>query len=242
MRNLFILLMIVFYINPTSQVSAQSDDDFFMRDDTLTDLEGITKYDAFCPILEGDSVRYCGKNPCTGWIKDYYPGTDKLIHQGGYQYGQVAAAFTNYFFSGKIERSFVKKANGEFYTFNVFDSLSNPITQVEYFRKAVIKRKDYYRGGVLELDEVFDKKRSFVETQKYYYPNGKLYSELILVDKKKNIYSYRDFYNTGDLKSEGQKIRNPQINDYFFHGKWVFYDEQRKIIRQENYIKGVLID
>lgn len=241
MRNWFILLLILFCVSPII-ISAQSEDDFFMRDDTLADFEGITKYDAFCPILEGDSVRYCGKNPCTGWIKDYYPGTDKLIHQGSYQYGQVAAAFTNYFFSGKIERNFVKSANGEFYTFKVFDSLANPITHVEYFRKEVIKRKDYYRGGVLELDEVFDKKKHFVETQKYYYPNGTLYSELILVDKKKNIYTYRVFYNSGDLKSEGQKIRNPQINDYFYHGKWVFYDVHKKIIKEENYIKGSLMD
>lgn len=225
-----------------SNAIAQSDEDFFMRDDTVADFVGITKYDVFCPILEGDSVRFCAKTPCTGWIKDYYPGTEKLIHEGSYEYGHISNAFTNYFINGKIERTFVKKANGDYYTLQVFDSLSNPISAIEYYRTAVIKRKDYYRGGVLELDEVFDKKGNYIVCQKYFYPNGKMFSELLLTDNKRNVYSYKEYSITGNLKLLGQKVRNPEINDYFNHQKWIYYDETGKIIREENYIKGVLSD
>ncbi len=242
MMNFRCLIICVFFFVNMGAVLSQTDDDFFMRDDTLSDVEGITKYDAFCPILEGDSVKFCGKNPCTGWIKEYYPNTEKLIHEGSYQYGQIANFFTNYFISGKTERSFVKSANGDFYTFKVFDSIGNPITHIEYFRKIVLKRKDYYPGGILELDEVFDKKGRFVESQKYYYPNGAMYSELILTDSKKNIYLYKEYHKSGGVKVEGQKIRNPELNDYFNHGKWIFYDSNNKIVKEENYSKGSLVD
>jgi len=226
----------------TLQLTAQSDDDFFMRDDTIADFVGITKYDAFCPILEGDSIRLCGKGPCTGWIKDYYPGTEKLIHEGSYEYGHIANTFTNYFLSGKIERTFVKKANGDFYCLQVFDSLENPISQIDYYRNVVIKRKDFYRGGTIELEEVLDKKGRFLESQKYYYPSGGLYSELVLVDSKKNSYSYKEFFKSGKLKLQGQKVRNPEINDYFNHSKWTYFDENGNKNREENYIKGILSD
>jgi len=235
----FIFLLL---IQPSIKIYSQSDDDYFSSEDTLDDFIGITKYDAFCPILDGDSVKYCGKNPCTGWIKEYYPGTDKLIHEGSYQYGQIATVFTNFFPSGKIERSFVKKANGEYYTFNVFDSIGNPITSVEYHRKIIIKRKDYYRAGVLELDEQLEKNGTYVEYQKYYFSNGKLDTELFISDSKHNTYTYREYFKTGELKIEGKKIRNPQINDYFNHGKWTYYDVFGKIIMEENYIKGTLTD
>ncbi|MEI6346866.1 MAG: hypothetical protein WCP69_02860 [Bacteroidota bacterium] len=223
-------------------IIAQSDDDYFMQDDTLADIVGITKYDAFCPILEGDSVRYCGKAPCTGWVKDYYPGTEKLIHQGSYDYGRISTTFTNYFFSGVIERTFFKKPNGDYYSFEVFDSLSKPVTKIEYYRTTVIKRQDFYPGGIMELDDVYEKKGRYIESQKYYYRNGKPYSELMLVDDKKNLYNYREFSKTGKLKFAGQKIRNPEINDYFSHGKWAYYDENGKIIKIENYVKGVLTE
>lgn len=233
------LFLIALYV---PKLLGQSDDDFFMREDTVEDFVGITKYDAFCPILEGDSVRYCGKNPCTGWVKEYYPGTEKLIHEGSYEYGQIATVFTNYFISGKVERSFVKKASGDIYSLQVYDSLGIPITEVEYNRKAVIKRKDYYRGGVLELDEVFDKKGKYFQSQRYYYPNGKPYSELFISDAKRNMYIYKEYFPTGVIKIEGLKIRNPEINDYFNHGKWIYYDSTGKITQEENYNKGTLMD
>jgi antitoxin component YwqK of YwqJK toxin-antitoxin module len=224
------------------QGMAQTDDEFFMRDDTVVDFIGITKYDAFCPVLEGDSVRFCGKAPCTGWVKEYYPGTQQLIHEGSYDYGRITNTFTNYFLSGKVERTFVKKPNGEYYSLDVFDSLNNPTTKIEYYRTIVIKRKDYYRGGILELDEEYDKKGKYFVLQKYFYPDGKLFSELLLVDQRKNSYSYKEYSKNGKLKLEGQKIRNPEINDYFNQGKWVYYDESGKIIKEEIYKKGTLVD
>ena len=232
-----LLLVLLF-----QQSNAQTDDDFFMVDDTVPDFIGITKYDAFCPILGGDSVRFCGKAPCTGWVKEYYPGTQQLIHEGSYDYGRISYTYTNYFPSNKVERTFVKKANGDYYNLDVYDSLNNSVTKIEFYRTVVIKRKDFYRGGNLELDEEFDKKGKYFIYQKYFYPNGKLFSELILIEPKKNIYSYKEYSKNGKLKLEGQKIRNPEINDYFNQGKWVYYDDSGKIILEENYRKGTLVD
>jgi antitoxin component YwqK of YwqJK toxin-antitoxin module len=241
-KQLFGFLLIIISFIGIENGNAQSDDDFFIRDDTVADFVGINQYDVFCPILEGDSIRYCNKTPCTGWIRDYYPGTEKLIHEGGYEFGHIANSFTNYFYSGKIERSFVKRANGDYYSLQVFDSLSNPISEIEYYRTTIIKRKDYYRGGILELEEIYDKKGRYFVSQKYFYPNGVMFSELMLIDKKKNVYSYKEFSKTGNIKLQGQKVRNPEVNDYFNHQKWTYYDETGKIIRVENYIKGMLSD
>jgi antitoxin component YwqK of YwqJK toxin-antitoxin module len=239
LKSLLILILITYPLL-NSQLKAQNDDDFFMRDDTTADFVGITKYDAFCPVLEGDSVRFCGKGPCTGWIKEFYIGTEKLIHEGSYEFGRITNSFTNYFISGKIERSFVKKPNGDFYSLHIFDSLGIPISQTEYYRTTVIKRKDYYRNGNMELDEVYEKKGKYIETQKYYYPNGKLYSELLLTDSRKNSYSYSEYYPSGKIKIQGFKIRNPEINDYFNHSKWIYFEENGTKIKEDIYIKGSL--
>lgn len=240
-KRLSFSLALTFVIFSTT-LSAQTDDDFFLRDDTIPDFVGITKYDAFCPILEGDSVRFCGKGPCTGWVKDYYPGTEKLIHEGGYEYGRIASSFTNYFLSGKIERSFVKKANGNYYSLQVFDSLGYSITNLEYNKTIIIKRQDYGRDGKIELDEIYDKKGKYFLSQKYYYPGGIPFSELILADSRRNIYTYKEYFMNGKLKLEGQKVRNPEVNDYFNHGKWLIYDDSGKLIREDTYLKGLLSD
>lgn len=240
--QLFILALVAILSTAIPQGFSQSDDDFFIRDDTVPDFVGIPQYDVYCPVLEGDSVRFCNKVPCTGWIRDYYPGTDKLIHEGGYEFGRITNSFTNYFYSGKIERSFVKRANGEYYSLLVFDSLSNPISEIEYYRTTVIKRKDYYRGGIPEIEEIYDKRGKYFVSQKYYYSNGVMFSELVLVDKKRNVYSYKEFSKSGKLKMQGQKVRNPEVNDYFNHQKWIYYDESGKIIKEENYNKGSLLD
>jgi len=67
----------------------EADNDTLYKGDPSIEI-----YDKFNKIIGGDSVRFCEKHKCSGWIKDYYTN-GKLKHKGFYENGKLTTVYSN---------------------------------------------------------------------------------------------------------------------------------------------------
>lgn len=200
--------------------------------------ENLELYNKLCPILGGDSVRYCNGLKCTGPVKDYYPD-GKLKHKGYYDQGKIVSVFTNYYHDGNIERSFVAKSEIRgiiqiFYPDSILKSKG------EYFKGEVLKWEDFYENGKTEFLEEYDKSIDYHLYTRFYYEDGSPQILFELIDKKNRSYTYKEFFSNGQIEEQGNKIQNKSTKDYLQDGIWKYYNESGKLLLEEEYIKGML--
>jgi antitoxin component YwqK of YwqJK toxin-antitoxin module len=200
--------------------------------------ENLNLYNKLCPILGGDSTRYCNGLPCSGSVKDFYPD-GKLKHKGYYDLGKIVTVFINYYNNGIIERYFQAKSEirgsiEEFYP------NGNKKSAGEYINGEMLKWEDYFENGQVEFAEEYNQSIEYHLYTHIFYDNGSPKILFELIDKKKRLYSYKEFYDNGKVQEEGNKIQSKTNKDYQQDGIWRTYDESGKLILEEEYIKGML--
>ena len=203
----------------------------------IDDKYGITIYEALNYRLGGDSIRHDRKGYASrGWLEDYYPN-GKLLHRGYYSEGQLKI-YKNYYPDGRLERSYRTLDN---YRSSVEKYYSNGIlkSRVLYKEGYVLKWEDYYTSGKLEYLEEFHKSLDYYLVKKSFYENGQLES-LLELNPKKMTYISQEYFENGILKEEGKIIFNTTMYDYEKLGKWVIFDQNGKLLKEEFYEKGVL--
>jgi antitoxin component YwqK of YwqJK toxin-antitoxin module len=205
------------------------------RDDDLV----ISEYDVFCPVMGGDSIRIYRGIKATGIVKDMHPD-GSLKHKGYYDQGRITSSFTNYYPGGRMERSF-KAVNDVKGNLLVYYENGNLKSQVEYVKGGTRRWTDYYSSGNKEFEEEFNKGLDYYLYMRFYYESGQPKILFELTDLKQKTYSYREYYENGRVKEEGQKFFNPSLNDYPMAGTWKYYDEQGKLIMEEDYERGQLV-
>ena len=200
--------------------------------------ESIAVYDKLCPVLGGDSVRLCNGVKCVGLVKDYYPD-GQMKHKGYYDQGKIVSVFTNYYDNGQIERDFKIKSDirGSIILYYRNGSVKS---KGEYLKGEVLKWEDYYENGQVEYAEEFDKGMEYQLYSRFYYENGKPQIIFELTDDKSRIYEYTEYYENGQVKESGRKIQNKSTGDYQQDGIWKYYNQEGKLILEEEYIKGML--
>ncbi|HNW70610.1 MAG TPA: hypothetical protein PKI01_09425 [Bacteroidales bacterium] len=212
----------------------------YSQDSITTDqsAENFEIYNKLCPILGGDSVRFCNGIKCVGQVKDFYPD-GKLKHKGYYDGGQLISMFDNYFENGNVERHFQAKSDTrgvieEYYPNGKIKSKG------EYINGEMLKWEDYYEDGHYEFAEEYDKGIEYHLYTRIYYEDGSPKILFELIDKKQRIYTYKEYYSNGNIKEDGTKIQNITNGDYKQDGIWKYYDESGKLILEEEYIRGML--
>lgn len=192
---------------------------------------GVVFYEKFNPLV-GDSVRYCGKNPCYGIVEDYYTN-DSLLHRGTYSEGKLQS-YKNYYPSGKIERE-IRMVNIYSAKLKLYYDNGNIKSVVEYLNSNPIKWTDYFENGNIDYEEEYDRKYKHIIKKISYYEDGKIEEELRLVKKGKQLYSYKNHYPNGKLKLEGIKSYRTELADYRKIGVWKHYSEDGTLIKEEKF-------
>lgn len=239
-----VLILVAFIVGFSTNTFAQIDDESFWYRDRSdeTEYEGIVEYDKYNPIVGGDSVRYCGKVPCNGWIKDYYEDGETLKHQGSYENGKLRSVYKNYYQNGQLERFFKISASGASSSVETYFENGNKHYKVVYRRMDIIEYEEYQENGKPEVLEKMDKKGVYHLYQKYFFPNGNIYSEMVLEDKEKKVYSYSTYFENGKKRSEGKRVHQKATGDYIKHHRWVYYNEAGEVVKRENYSFGVIVE
>ena len=237
MNQLLFLLLILYSFVP---LYAQEGDTGNI--DSLNDNDNdnfIDSYDCFNSVLNGDSVRYLNGIACQGWIKDHYPN-GQLKHNGLYEKGKLIS-YKNYYENGQIERSFIKK-DPKKSRLTIWYQDGHIRTEALFYFESPLKWTDYLENGSIESEEEYNNSLDFYLKSNYYFDNGKPYLIMELINKKRRIYSCKEYFPSGIVKEEGQKIQNRATGDYPRIGMWIIYNEKGKIIRKEQYEKGLLIN
>ncbi len=231
--TLFFAFMSCFCLfkNLNAQNNAQSEAD-------SVDIS-ISKYDRYCPIMGGDTVRTYNGLRLTGYFKDAYP-SGRVLHKGYYDDGKLVTMFTNYYETGQVERVFKAKSETRG-TVEIFYPSGTYKSKGEYVKGEPIKWEDYYPDGKLEFTEEFSRNLEYHLYSKMYYENGKPQIIFEIFDEKNRKYNYAEYYENGQVKQKGQKIQNKSTGDYKEDGKWSYYDENGKLTLEEEYEKGFLM-
>ena len=198
---------------------------------------GIKMYEKLNYLLGGDSIRNCKGYACSGWVEDYWKN-GLLLHKGYYVDGKLKI-YQNYYPNGQLERAFrtiddYRSTMKQYYADGTLKS------EAKFFRTNPMKWEDYYANGQLEYYEEYDKSGEYYIAQRSYTEDGHPVALLELTDKKKLLYTSKEYYDYGKIKEEGEIKYNPDMLDYQKTGKWMVYDEQGELIKDEFYINGTL--
>ena len=206
---------------------------------SLADTDyGIVLYENLNYNLGGDSIRNDNKGyAAVGWIEDYYP-SGKLLHRGYYGDGYLRI-YKNFYPGGGVERSYRSLDNyhsimEKFYADGALKS------KVEYKEGVPLRWEDFYPSGKLEYLEEFNKTLDYYLMRKSFYENGQISESLELIKESKKLFENKQFNQSGILITEGKLIFNNISYDYYKEGKWSYYDDTGKLIREEYYISGKL--
>ncbi len=224
---LFVILLV------SAGINAQNDSLTVNKDTS------ITFYDAFNPVIGGDSVRMCAGQPCMGMQKDYY-ANGELKHKGFYNKGKLTTTYRNYFSNGKMERVF-KNKNANKAELKIYYPSGQLRSDITYWKGESLEWKEYDSKGTLEFYELMDKSLEHILQRTYYYPNGKKQSHLELTDKKTLTFSKTIYYENGVVKGKGNVVFNPYKHAYFRTGEWTFFDEQGNPEIKQSYVKDKVI-
>lgn len=200
----------------------------------------IPEYDNLCAIMGGDSVRLNRGMKVTGFIKDLYP-SGKIRHKGYYENGQISTIFSNFYENGQMERCFKTKTDRKG-TLEVYYPDGMLLSRVEWINGESRKWEDFYHSGQVEFEEEFNNGLDYYLYMRFFYEDGKPQVLFELLDEKTRTYSYKEFFPNGQVKESGIKVHNESINDYQMEGTWQFFNESGKLILEEEYTRGLLIN
>jgi len=233
-----IAFIFLFLLSANSQVFDISD--LENDNDSTTEIdESIDFYDKYNPVFGGDSIRYRKGVKCMGQVKDFYP-SGKLKHKGIYDKGKLTI-YKNYYENGQLERSFKVKGSLK-HILELYYKDGKLKSKVDYFKKEELIWQDFFPDGKMEFYEEYDKSFDFYISLKFFYENGNPQNILELIEKKKRLYDSKEYYENGKIKEEGKIIHNIALNDYQKVGIWKIYDEIGKLIAEEEYVKGRVIN
>jgi len=207
--------------------------------ETIAD-QSISEYDQYCPIMGGDSVRMENNQKATGYFKDFYPG-GAIKHKGYYENGKIITVFKNYYENGQEERSFKARSYVRG-ILEVYYPNGYLLSRVEWVDGESQKWEDFYADGQLEFAEEYDKRLEYHIYMRFYYEDGTPKVLFELADEKERTYSYKEYYPQWKVKESGMKVQNANLGDYQMDGKWEYFDESGKLILEEEYHKGLLIN
>ena len=197
----------------------------------LMNKERNKAYDKYNILVE-DSTRYCGKNPCYGIVKDYYP-TDTLLHRGNYSEGKLQG-YRNYYPTGVLERE-IKFVNVYSAKLKLFFPSGSIKSEIHYNETNPITWIDYFENGNIDYEEYYNRNYTALKKKASYYESGKPQEEQVLVKKSKLIYSYKTYYKNGQIQSKGEMRFIKNIEDYRKLGVWKHYTETGKLEKEEKF-------
>ncbi len=201
---------------------------------------GIQFYDKYNPDLEGDSIRkYLDGHACNGMIEDHY--TDmQILHKGFYTNGKLTQ-YTNYYPSGRIERTFkpISDRKNELVKYYPNTVVKSDVT---YYEGNSTLWQDYYDNGQLSYEEEYDKKHQRILKRCSYYRDGKPESVFIPLKSKSGdgviSYGLKEYYPNGQLKEESQSIYNQDSYDFLKDGDAKEYDDKGNLTAEYEYVGG----
>lgn len=222
-NNIFCLLWLASITALTAQ-GAKSQASDSLPEPQSSHVEPIRVYDAFNPMLGGDSTRLCNNQPCSGRIRDHYDNGE-LKHEGFYDRGKLRTTYKNYFANGQLERQFsargARRASMTIYYPN--GDLRSEIN----FRGGMPQEwTEYYPGELKSFYERYDRNVENLEERIFFHENGSKRSHLKLIDEEENKYLQRQFYEDGTIRAEGPVTYEPIMNAYRRNGMWTYYDSQ----------------
>ena len=199
---------------------------------------GIDFYEKLNQRLGGDSVRNDKRGyAALGWVKDFYPNGN-LLHKGYYTDGQLKI-YKNYFPSGQIERQF-RTADNLKSTMEKYYENGTMKSKVTYKSSDPLKWKDFYPSGNMEYMEEYNKSLEYYLSRQSFFESGQLETNLDLEKPSKKLYISQEFNKDGKLLEQGCLAYSRNSMDYIKIGKWIIYDEEGKLIREEQYVNGIL--
>lgn len=198
---------------------------------------GILLYEPLNMVLSGDSVRMENGYVVQNWVEDYYDN-GQLLHRGYYIDGQLKV-YKNYFPDGTLERSFVN-VDGYRAKVSIYYPNGTVKSEVDYNEGAAMVWTDFYDNGNIEYFEEYHKSMMYHIAKRSYYKSGQAESLFEMTDKKKLDYSQNEFYESGTKKLAGTLKYDKDAYDYFKTGKWFYFNEAGKPIKDEEYTDGKL--
>lgn len=201
----------------------------------ITDSKyGINIYDKLNARIGGDSTRNCKGYACEGWVADFYTNGN-VLHKGYYVEGQLKI-YQNFYVSGQMEREF-KVVDDYKCAMTVYHKDGKIKSSIRYVDGNPVKWEDFFPNGQLEYYEEYAKKGYYV-AQKSFFESGQAHEILELVNKKKLLYSKKEYFENGKIKTEGETVYNEDMLDYQRSGKWSYFDESGKLVKEEMYVNG----
>ncbi len=243
MRSLLPISLLIFLgfnnsaIGQDSSLVAQLPTTLAYGEDVVDPVYGIQIYEALNFQLGGDSIRNCDGYACQAWVEDFYKD-GSVIHKGYYLDGQVKV-YKNFYPNGQVER--------EFKNLDQFRSLMRKYykngtlkSEVRYVEGNAIKWTDYYESGQVEYSEEYNKGFDYHLERKSFYKNGKPQELFELDNRKKLLFTQQEFFDNGQMKSDGMIKYDQSIFDFYKVGKWMYYDENGNLTKDEVYSKGMV--
>ena len=217
------------------QILLNADEHYVMGDAGEDPLPELHAYEAMNKALGGDSIRYCGGNPCIGWVEDRYAdGT--LKHRGNYDNGQLLI-YKNYHPSGAMERDF-RSIDAVKCILRTYHPNGNLRSEERYADGVVVSYQDNYVNGQLRYSEERDRKESFFVRMDLFTATGEPVSLYQLVDRKQLEFELKEYHPGGALRLAGRARYDRSRMDTQRIGTWLHYDVSGAVVKEEHYMDG----
>jgi len=223
--------------NTSKDLADQVPPDHIHSENIIDPVYGINIYEGLNFALEGDSTRDCKGYACQAWVEDFYE-SGQLLHRGYYLDGQLKV-YKNYYPDGQLEREFKAIDNYRSLMRKYYRS-GTLKSEVRYIEGSAIKWTDYFENGKIEYHEEYHKSFNYHLKREKYNAEGKTEEFFEMVDRKKLIFDQKEFHTNGQTSEEGQLRYDKNIFDFYRIGKWLFYDESGKLIKEIIYNKGTI--
>jgi antitoxin component YwqK of YwqJK toxin-antitoxin module len=197
----------------------------------------LDQYERFNHFTGGDSLRYCGGRPCTGWAEDLY-GTGALKHRGLYDEGRLMV-YRNHFPNGSVEREF-KQQDAIKSTLRTFYEDGTLNSETKYADGSVVSHRDHYPNGAVRYVQERHRKEPYYLRMDLFASTGEPISLLRLVDRRNVEFELQDFHPGGVLQTVGRARYDPRRLDSVRIGTWRYYSADGSLVREEEYVSGKL--
>ena len=235
MKNILLLIFIASSTFAYTQTDLESQIPKEVKYDNsvVDETYGIQLYEPLNMVLEGDSVRMENGYAVNNWKEDFY-ADGAMLHRGYYIDGQLKV-YKNYYPNGQLEREF-KNIDGFRSLLKKYYSDGTLKSEVKYMESSALLWIDYYTNGKMEFYEEYHKSFLYHIAKRSYYESGQ--AESLLERVKKLDFTQNDFYKDGTNKIVGTLSYDMTSYDYYRTGKWMYYDEGGKAIKEELYSDG----
>lgn len=234
-----LLLFILFLFSSTLVLSQVQKGVTISSIGLIDSAYGINKYERLNFFLGGDSVRYDKKGySVQGWWEDYYENGN-VLHKGYYVDGQLRN-YKNFYINGHLERSYRQTNIGKS-EMEIYYDTDTLKSMVWYVGENAQKWIDFFPNGKIFFIEEYDKRVEKLIQRKVFNETGMPQLLIQISDEKKQLYIQQEYYENGKLKEGGKIIMSDLYGDFQKEGKWNYYDENGKWIREEIYNKGQMI-